>query len=247
MIGFFHLVVYQPLYNGLVFLMAVIPFLDLGSAVIVFTCIIKLLLFPLSKQAVQTQMAMKTIEPELQKIKETHHDKEAQARETLKLYKKYGVNPFSSFFVILIQIPIIFSLYYVFYKGGLPVIDKTLLYSFTPVPNHVSLNFLGLFDISQKSFILAGIAGISQFFQAKLSLPPKPPAPPGGKSSFQDDLARSMSLQMRYIFPIVVFFIAYRISGAVALYWATSNLFAIGQELVMRKKFKALTPIPHAQ
>ena len=64
---------------------------------------------------------------------------------------------------------------------------------------------------------------------------PKPRVP--GKSSFQEDLAHSMHFQMKYIFPIVAVFISYHISAAIALYWITSNLFTIGQELVIRRKF----------
>ncbi|TSC66955.1 MAG: hypothetical protein G01um101472_585, partial [Parcubacteria group bacterium Gr01-1014_72] len=50
--------------------------------------------------------------------------------------------------------------------------------------------------------------------------------------------ARSMQLQFRYVFPFIAFFISWSISGAVALYWTTSNLFAIGQELYLRKKLR---------
>lgn len=233
----FHSVIFEPLYNGLVFLIHITPFADVGIAVIVFTCIIKLLLFPLSKKAVKTQMAMKAIEPETTRIKEQFkNNKEELARQTMALYKKHQVNPFSSFAVILIQIPIIFGLYYVFFKGGLPTINIDWLYSFVPTPDKVNMLFLGLLDISKKSILLALLAGISQFFQAKLAMPPVKPR--GDKPDFKADLARSMGLQMRYIFPIVVVFIAYSISGAIALYWLTSNIFAIGQELIIRKQLK---------
>ncbi|MFA6273232.1 MAG: YidC/Oxa1 family membrane protein insertase [Candidatus Paceibacterota bacterium] len=238
MASFFHSVVFEPIYNGLVFLIDITPLADVGIAVIVLTCIIKFLMFPLSKKAVKTQMAMKAIEPETAKIKEQFkNNKEELARQTMALYKKHQVNPFSSFVVILIQIPIIFGLYYVFFRGGLPVINTEWLYSFVPVPEKVNMLFLGLIDISQKSALLAIFAGISQFFQAKLAMPPIKPR--GDKPDFKADLARSMGLQMRYIFPVVVFFIAYSISGAIALYWTTSNIFAIGQELVIRKQLKS--------
>jgi membrane protein insertase Oxa1/YidC/SpoIIIJ len=59
-----------------------------------------------------------------------------------------------------------------------------------------------------------------------------------GKASLKEDLARSFHIQMRYVMPIIVFGIAYAISAAVALYWTTSNLFAIGQEIYVRRKIK---------
>ena len=237
MASFFHTIIFEPLYNGLVFLIHITPFADVGIAVIVFTCIVKLLLFPLSKKAVKTQMAMKAIEPETEKIKnQFKNNREELARQTMALYKKHQVNPFSSFAVILIQIPIILGLYYVFFKGGLPTINTDWLYSFVAAPDKVNMLFLGLLDISKKSIFLALLAGVSQFFQAKLAMPPIKPR--GAEPDFKADLARSMGLQMRYIFPVVVVFIAYSISGAIALYWTTSNIFAIGQELIIRRQLK---------
>ncbi|HEY4496189.1 MAG TPA: YidC/Oxa1 family membrane protein insertase [Candidatus Paceibacterota bacterium] len=237
MASFFHATIFEPLYNGLVFLIDITPFADVGIAVIVFTCIVKLLMFPLSKKAVKTQMAMKAIEPETEKIKNQYkNNREELARQTMALYKKHQVNPFSSFAVILIQIPIILGLYYVFFKGGLPTINTDWLYSFVAVPDKVNMLFLGILDISKKSIFLALLAGVSQFFQAKLAMPPIKPR--GDKPDFKADLARSMGLQMRYIFPVIVVFIAYSISGAIALYWTTSNIFAIGQELVIRRQLK---------
>lgn len=236
----FNAVIYQPMYNGLVFLMdglSLFGIVDAGIAVILFTIIVKLILFPLSKKAVRTQLQMRSIEPQMKEIKEKYKgESQKQAEETMKLYKENNINPFSSFILIFIQLPIIIALYWVFLKSGLPVINEGLLYSFTAFPEDITMNFLGLIDISQKSWILAGLAAITSFFQIRFSLPKTPEKKEN--PSFSDDLARSMNLQMKYVFPLVIFFIAYTISGAVALYWTTSNMFTIGQELVIRKQIK---------
>jgi membrane protein insertase Oxa1/YidC/SpoIIIJ len=96
--------------------------------------------------------------------------------------------------------------------------------------------FLGILDISQKNIlILAILAGISQYFQA--SLMPKPAvSAKTDKSSFQENMTSSMQTQMKYVFPFIIAFIAYSVSGAVALYWITSNIFAIGQQMYANKK-----------
>ena len=54
--------------------------------------------------------------------------------------------------------------------------------------------------------------------------------------SFQDNFTRSMQTQMKYVFPFIIAFIAYSVSGAVALYWITSNIFAIGQQIYANRK-----------
>jgi len=84
--AFFTTIIYQPLYNGLIFLIDITPWLGLGGAIILFTIIIKFILFPLSKKAVRTQLKMKELEPMMKEIKERHKDsREEQARATMKL------------------------------------------------------------------------------------------------------------------------------------------------------------------
>lgn len=238
MSAIFNTVFYQPLYNGLIFLMSVLPWIDAGTAVVLFTFIIKLILFPLSQKAVRSQLEMKKLEPELAKIKKTYADnKEEQAKKVMSFYKDKKVNPFSSFFLVLIQLPVVIALYQVFISSGLPAVNTDLLYSFVAAPQHIGINFLGLafLNITQKSYILAFFAGVTSYFQIKISTG-QTPSPSGGEKSFGNDLMRSMQTQMKYVFPVMVFLIAYQISGAVALYWFTSNVFTILQELVVKRK-----------
>ena len=75
MANFFNVTLYQPLYNGLIFLMDVLPWADAGVAVILFTILIKLILFPLSKQATKTTLEMKVFEPEMNALKEKYKNK----------------------------------------------------------------------------------------------------------------------------------------------------------------------------
>jgi membrane protein insertase Oxa1/YidC/SpoIIIJ len=97
--------------------------------------------------------------------------------------------------------------------------------------------FLGILDISGKSLILAILAGVSQYLQAHFMPKPAPSTNTNGAPvSFADSFAKSMHMQMKYIFPFVVAFIAYSISGAVALYWITSNLFMVGQQIYVKKE-----------
>jgi YidC/Oxa1 family membrane protein insertase len=235
MTALYHTFLFNPLYNGLVALFAVAPWIDAGLAIIIVTLLVRLILFPLSRKAVVAQVEMQLIAPELQKIKEKYADnKEEQARQTLALYKEKGVNPFSGILVLLIQLPVVFALYRIFLYTGFPKIETSILYSFVHAPLTVSAVFLGM-DLTQKSILLALLAAIATFFQMKLATA-RMPLPAKGAKSFSDDLARSMQTQMKYFLPLLVFFIAYKISGVIALYWLTTNLFTIGQEIVVRRK-----------
>lgn len=236
----FNTLFYNPLYNGLVYLIDVIPGGDVGVATVLLTCIVKFVLFPLSKKATKTQMVMKEIEPEMAKIREKYgSNREELARQTLEFYRKNNLNPFASFFLILIQLPIIFALAFVFYQGGLPVINTEILYSFVKVPTVINTNFIGLFDITKTNFILSVLTGLAQFIQIRLSVPAHVPAASGSKpAGFSEDLARSMNVQMRYVMPVFMFIICLNLSAAIALYWITGSLFTIAQELYLRKTLK---------
>ena len=85
--------------------------------------------------------------------------------------------------------------------------------------------------------ILALLAAVTTYYQIKLASPINKKT--SNTPSFGDDLARSMQTQMKYFFPVMVFFIAYTISGVIALYWLTTNLFTIGQEIFVRRKLLA--------
>lgn len=236
MLFLYHTFFFDPLYNLLVFLFKVLPYSDAGLIVIILTVLVRLIMFPLSRKAVLTQVKMAEIGPQLSEIKEKYKNKaEEQAKLTLALYREKGVNPFSGILVIIIQIPIIFALYQIFLH--FPEVNSALLYSFVTVPDHINTTFLGIIDITAKSIPLAVLAAVSTFFQFQSSM--KGQTPPKG-NSFGDNLARSMQMQMKYFFPVIVFFISYNISGVIALYWLTTNLFTIGQELYVRKKIKTV-------
>ena len=226
-------ILYGPLLNALAFLVSIVPGGDVGIAVIILTLFVKTVLFPLSQRSIESQIKMNLLAPELKKIKDSGASKEEQAKRTFELYKHHKTNPFSGCLLIFIQIPIIFALYYVFLKG---INLESGLYPFIHGPAHINMLFLGILDISQKNIlILAILAGISQYFQA--SLMPKPAiSAKTEKSSFQENMTNSMQTQMKYVFPFIIAFIAYSVSGAVALYWITSNIFAIGQQMYANKK-----------
>ncbi|MEK7572738.1 MAG: YidC/Oxa1 family membrane protein insertase [Patescibacteria group bacterium] len=235
------IVLYNPLLNALAFLVSIVPGGDVGVAVIALTLFVKVVLFPLSQRSIESQAKMNLLTPELKKIKDNGANKEEQAKQTFELYKKHKTNPFSGCLLVLIQIPIIFALYYVFLKGI--NFDGGNLYSFVHIPEKINMNFLGLVDISGKGlWFFAVLAGISQYFQAYFM--PKPATSNAvNKSSFQENFSRSMQTQMKYVFPFVVAFIAYSVSGAIALYWITSNVFAIGQQIYAKKKNTAIVAI----
>lgn len=238
----FNAVLYRPLYNVFIGFIGTFPWIDAGIVVILFTLLVKLILFPLSQKSVRSQIEMKKIQPAIDEIKLKYKDnKQEQALKTMSLYKEKGVNPFSGIFLALIQLPILIALYMVFYKGGLSQIHTEALYSFIKAPEHINTMFLGLFDITAKgtvsSTILAVIVAAGQYLQIRYTMPTVKKEDGAKKdASFQGELAKSMSMQMKYVMPVFMFFIARSFASLVSLYLITASVFAIGQEIYMRKK-----------
>ncbi|HEC33032.1 MAG TPA: membrane protein insertase YidC [Candidatus Kaiserbacteria bacterium] len=239
MVELFNTAIYNPLYNAFIFIINIIPGADVGIAIVILTILVKSALLPLTHKSVSSQAKIKEIDPEVREVKEKYkEDKQEQARKIMELYKKHNVNPFSGCFSVVIQIPIVLGLFYVFFRG-LNTINPSILYSFIEMPVNINMVFLGLVSLTEKSMILAFLAGATQYIQIKLSMPPIPPKKDNKeKISFKDELVRGMNMQMRYVLPGIVFFVAYSISGAVALYWITSNLVSVSHELYVKRKAK---------
>lgn len=238
-LSLFHTLVYDPLYNALVFLVAALPYGDVGLAIIILTVLIKLALFPLSFKAARTQLIVRDIEPKMKEIREKYKDsREEQARKTLDLYREKGVNPFAIIFLTLIQIPIIIGLYLVFFYEKLPEINMELLYAFTPIPTVSNLMFLGFINVTEVSVILALLAGATQYVQVRYAVPKPAPRAENEKPTFGGEFARSMHLQMQYVLPLIIFGVSAYVAAVIPLYFIVSNFFAIGQELYLRKTIK---------
>lgn len=236
MIAFLRTIIYEPLYNVLIFLVDIIPGGSIALAVIILTVLIKVILFPLNKKAIISQIKLKQLEPELNKIKQDFPDKQEQSQKTMEFYKKNKVSPFSSCLPMLIQLPVILSLYYVFINGI--DLNSEIIYSFTSIPDVVNSTVFGFGDIGDRSIFFALLAGVSQFFQARI-VSARSQTPEGGdQNSIQAKIGKSMQMQMKYVFPIIIVVIAFNLSAAVALYWVVNNVITIVQELLIKRKLE---------
>lgn len=211
---------YQPLLSALIWLCQIVPGSDFGVAVILLTLIIKFLLLPLNFKSIKSQQKISQLDGQLKQIKKKFkNDKEKLGKETLALYQKSGVKPFSGFLLILVQIPILVALYKVFAQGILK--------------DGIETNFL-MINLAQPNIFLAGLAGISQFFQSKIQSS-KSGANFQKKNSKGSDFSQIMQKQMLYFLPTFTFFVLLRLPSALALYLVTSTIFTILQTFYIQK------------
>jgi len=233
MIQIFHLVIYQPVYNTLIFLYNIIPGHDLGLAIIFLTIIIRFVLYPLSQKQIESQKKMQEIQPEIKRVQEKYKkDKERQGRELMNLYKEKKVNPASGCLPLVIQIIFIIALYRAL-VAGINFSECKDLYSFVTCPEKIGTGFLGILDLAKPNIVLAALAAAAQFFQTKMMMGTLPQAVASGKNDF----AQAMNKQMLYLGPLLTLFIGAKFPAGLPLYWLVMTLFMIGQQyLVTREK-----------
>lgn len=188
-----------------------------GWAIIIFTVIIRVILLPLNAVQINSTRKMQEIQPELKALQEKYSSKDLETRnklneETQKLYKEAGVNPYAGCLPMVIQLPVMLALYQAIWR----------------TPELQNGKFLWM-DLGKPDpyYILPILAAVFTFLSsyiATLSVP---------KSS-QTTMTKMMSYAMAIMFGIwaIVF------QSAISLYWVISNLFQVGQTLVLQNPFK---------
>jgi len=236
MIQLFNVIFYQPLLNLLIFIYNTIPYHDLGWAIIIITIIIRLLLFPFSAKSIKAQKALQELQPKISELKEKFkNDKQAQATETMKLYKENKINPLSSCLPLLIQFPFLIAIYQVF-RVGLTNGNMDLLYPFIQNPGPINTLAFGFLDLSKPFVILALITGLVQFWQNKMIMSTKRPAVKN-KDSKDEDMMAVMNSQMIYLMPVMTVIIGFGLPSGLVLYWLVLTILTGLQQMwTLRKK-----------
>ncbi len=239
----FHNLLYQPIFNLLIFFYNLIP--DIGIAIIIISVIIKLILHPLSRKSAKSQRALQTLQPKIEAIKEQYKDqKEKLAQETLALYKKEKISPFSSCLPLLIQFPIIIAVYQVL-RSGLRTNDFQELYSFVANPGTINTTMFGLswLDLSKPQIFLGVLAGIAQFWQTRL-LMSKKKIHKVNEEKKEPGMMETMNKQMMYTMPIITVVISATLPGGLALYWFVMTLFGALEQYIVNRDMEKNTKAP---
>ncbi|MGH7156590.1 MAG: YidC/Oxa1 family membrane protein insertase, partial [Candidatus Saccharimonadales bacterium] len=189
----FTTVIVQPIFNLLVLIYAILPGHNFGLAIVIFTVLVRLLLWPLVKKQLNHAKAMRELAPEIKKIKAAAKgDRQKESQMTMELYKEREVNPFTAIGILLVQFPILIALY-----SGLNRIIKNphqiVTFSYSWV-HHLAWmqtlshnthrfddTFLGFINLTNKAvgpngvywwgIAIAALAAASQFYQSKQLMP----------------------------------------------------------------------------
>lgn len=234
-------IVYEPLYNTLVFILNYIPGHYAWIGIVVLTILIRVLLFPVYQKIIKTQKALKEIQPQIKEIQEKYkNDKQVLGVKIMEVYREKKVNPFSMIgYLLFVQIPIFLGLYFVFAKGL--VHHEGALYSFIHFPETVNTLLFNIDLMVKGSFVIAILAGLAQYLHSRNTLSLQPVIPQrkqGEMPNFQDELQRSLRFQTLYFIPVLITITAYYFPAAIGVYWIVNSLFSIAQEKFVQNKDK---------
>ncbi len=224
---FFTAILYQPLFNALIFLAWLIPGHSIGWAIIALTILIRLLLLPSSVKTLEQQRRMRVIQPKMNELKEKHgDDRAAHSKAVMELYAAEKISPVGGCLPMLIQLPVLLVLYRVFIHG-LNTDQFNLLYSFTPHMATINTHWLGLDLAKPERWVLPILAGLLQFIQTKQILP----ATQRVRSDLENTpTGDAMTAQMMYVMPLVTVFIARSLPAALGIYWVATTAFMVAQQ-----------------
>jgi len=172
---------------------------------------------------------MQRIQPHIKKIQETHkNDRDQQAKALMELYKEHGVNPFSGILLLIIQIPILLTFYWVI-RSGVGTAQLTGLYSFVITPKNINTIFLGFINLANPNLILIFAAALAQYLQARLAIYKNP------SNTATPTQAEKIARQMVFVGPIITIVVFYNFPAALSLYWLMSALFSAVQQYFVNK------------
>lgn len=210
----------------------------MAVSIVILTIVIKAILWPLSKSSIKSQKQLQDIQPKIDELKEKYKDdKVGLSQATMDLYKEHKINPFSSCLPLLIQFPFLIAVFQVFRDGINDKLD--LVYSFLSKPEAVNMMSLGFLDLSKPNVYLAVLAGLAQFWQARMMVAKKPAVKTAG--SKDENMAAIMSKQMMYFMPVITIFIGISLPGGLTLYWFILTLLTALQQLITTGKLKTKT------
>jgi len=185
-----------------------------GWAIIIFTLLVKLILFPLSYKGMMSMQKLKDLAPKMKELKAKFKDDPAKMNmKMMEMYKKEGANPMGGCLPMLLQIPVFFALY------------RVLLNADELQGAHWIHGWIENLAAADPYYILPVLMGVSMWFQQKIT-----------PNNFTDPLQEKIFQW----FPVIMalMFIIMPFPSGLVLYWVVNNIFTIGQQYVINNAYQ---------
>lgn len=195
-----------------------INFPSYALAIIILGLIVRVILLPLTIMQMKSMLGMTEIQPELQRLQKQYaNNREKLSEEMMKLYQEYNVKPAAGCLPILIQLPILYILFWAIRD-----------YNFADA-EHANFFWINNLNDTDPTFILPIALGIIMFIQQKIAMSINPQAM---------DPSNPMNMTMKmmlYIMPLMMGFSATMMPSGLVIYWLTTSTFMVFQQILMNR------------
>jgi YidC/Oxa1 family membrane protein insertase len=187
-----------------------------GWVLVIFGVLVRLLLWPLNQKAMESGLRMQAVQPLMKDIQDRFKgDPERLQKEMLRLYREHKINPFGGCLPMLLPLPILFALFFVF--------ANTIVLRGVP--------FMWLPDLSRHDplYIIPVVMGLSMFAVSKVGQMGMPPNP--------------QAKMMLYVLPVMMTVLFVNFASGLNLYYTVQNIISIPQQyLIARRRLKQAKP-----
>lgn len=244
--NFFHVIIYDPLYNALIMVYNFVPWKDFGLAIVIVTVFIKLVLAPIFRKQIESQKRLQELQPQIKEIQTKYKDdKEKQTKAIMEFYKENKVNPFSGCMPLILQLFIFIA----FYRVIIAFVDSSffpneeILYSFVANPGQLPFeDSFGVINLMEPNKFLAVLAAAAMYVQSKMMMSKHADSKTKDVTKEGDDkkpdFAQMMQKQMLYVGPLITLVIGWTFAAGLTLYWFASILFSIAQQFYIQHNKK---------
>ncbi len=253
-LNIFNIILVNPMINLMVAFYQIFHFIGIpyafGFSIIALTCFIRVLLLPFTSAQIKSAHKMQKIAPHLSRVRELHKgDNKRQQEEIMKLYKEHDVNPAAGCLPLIIQFPIIWSLYHVLTLAvntskaqDLAKINDVLYFGYLKLNVIWNTTFFGLplgqtpskmLAVAPLIILVPVITGILQFILSKMMMPEESLVPATTDKKKEDDFQAAFQKQSLFIFPVMIGFFSFSLPLGLSLYWNTFTLFGIIQQYLL--------------
>jgi YidC/Oxa1 family membrane protein insertase len=195
-----------------------INFPSYALAIIILGLIVRILLMPLTIMQMKSMLGMSEIQPELQQLQKQYaNNREKLSEEMMKLYQEYDVKPAAGCLPILIQMPILYILFW-----------AIRAYDFADA-EHANFFWISSLNNTDPTYILPIVLGLIMFVQQKIAMSINPTANDPSNPA-------NMSMKMMlYVMPLMMGFSATMMPSGLVIYWLTTSTFMVFQQLLMNR------------
>jgi YidC/Oxa1 family membrane protein insertase len=231
----FNYIITEPIFNVLMLLYHL--FGSMALSIIVLTLIVRLALFPLTLRQLKSTKATQAIQPLIADVRKKYKDQKEQYAAMQAIYKEYGVNPVAGCLPLLVQLPVLYGLFFALREAlnvnGLNPVNylhslNQAIYPFLPKfiipPDPYMIWFGGPINLGHPdpTHILPILAGLATFLQLRMSQPRT-------RTGAKDAMTQQMAV-MQYIMPFITLIFAWGFPAGLALYWTTTSVFSMVQQ-----------------